>query len=405
MRCISVKQFWLTAVALAAMSVAAGANVGPPKNYLNIGPAEAGGTDKCVRVLAPQAVCMSISDVASVVVVGVAPPEDGALLVHTLDASGAVTSAEPARVALVKPASLAAFRVVPTAVYSHPRLPLIYVWQDLTPASGTPTVPPADVVHRDFDHLLIYKVAANKLELVKATARGAWFSYNIAGAWLGSDASATVAQDDRLYLPNIQRPNPDDKTTPYTPMFGYVTLDANGMPEEADGALAIKTWVDLTNYAHVERPMGVIPVSKQTVLYGSYMVMASLEMEGLGQVFSIHCLGSHMVRATGHPTLQRIYGVGLNTAQLFTIEHVDGMFTMLPQAASISGLAVLSYPVIDAKANQVIVGGAGGVHLIPLDERGLIAGTQYRFIVGHPVRAVDYSHRFDRVYVPVEKLE
>lgn len=382
-----------------------------PRNTLTVGPPESGGTEKCVRATAPSALCIAVCEVSTppLMIVGVAPPkEDGALLVFSLDAAGAsLAKPEPVRLPLAKPPSLAAFKLIPTAVYAHLRVPIIYVWQDIMPADGTTTAPPIEVVQRDLDHLLIYKVAAagNTLELVKATARGPWFSAGVGAAAFASDASAAAATpDDRLYVPNLQRANPTDKATPYTPMFGYVVLDPNGMPAETNGALALKTWVDPANFTHIDHPMGVFPFSKNVVFYGGYIQMACLELRGAGQTVALYTEGSHLQRATGHPKFPRVYSVGLNTSYVYNVEHVDGAFTMLPQRASVTWLAALSYPLIDPKANQLVVGGSNGVFLIALDEQGLFTGKQYLLNVGHAVRAVTYSSKFDRIYVPVEKL-
>ena len=407
---------------LAACALRARADL--PRVTIAIGPPAAGGTEKCVKALAPLAQCMAVSEVGSVLVAGMAPPlpvapaqpEPGALLVYSLDAAGAIVAGEPKRIPLPRPASLAAFKVMPTAVYAHPRLPVVYVWQDVMPAESAPSVPPPpDVVQRDFDHLLIYKVAGGTLELVKATARGQSFGYSLTYGVLVSDATegappADAAADpdaqERLYLPNLQRPVPDSTPTTYSPLFGYVPLGAaDGMPAEAEGALVIKSWPDPSNHGHIAHPMGAVPLSKRLVLLGGFTQVSSMELEGEGTSFSMPCDGSHYDYMTGHPTLPRIYATGLSTNYVYTFEHVDGAFTMLPQRGTVDSLAANSQPVIDVKSNRLLIGGSSGLHLIALDVEGLFTGTQQLLSVGHAVRAVAYSPKFDRIYVPVEKLE
>lgn len=391
---------------LATLAISAVVRGDLPANTINVGPPQPGGTEKIVRVLAPQAYSVAVSEVASVVVAGVAPKgEDAALVVYTLDAAGATAKPEPVRVTLAKPPSLAAFKAVPTGLCAHPRLPLLYVWQDVLPADGTTTVAPAEVVHRDFDHLLIYRINGGNLELVKSTARGAAYSYGFSVATLVTDATAEARPDDRLYLPSLQKPNPDNPQSPYLPLFGYVTLNDAGMPAESDGGLALTSWTDLANFAHIDHPIGIVPISKDIVIFGGYLQMASLELRGLGQFLFLNCDGSHFLRTVGHPALPRVYSVGVNTPYVYTAEHVDGLFTMLPQRATVNSLYVQSHPVVDAKGNQLVVGSNAGVHLLPLDAQGLVTGVQHFLPTGHVVRALTYSAKFDRIYVPVEKLE
>jgi hypothetical protein len=380
-----------------------------------------GGDEKCIRAQASQATCAAVSDVGALLIIGVqptgvAPPggvppvTDGELLVFPLDAAGAIAKpAEPTKLALTKPPSLAAFRLVPTAIYAHPRLPLVYVWQDIVPTHAAPAVSaPADVTHRDLDHLLIYKVAGPTLQLVKATARGELFTHGFITGYLNSDASPTVvAKDDRLFLPAIQKPNPptpDGKPTAATPLFGYATLDENGMPAlDTAGAISVTSVVDPSNYAHVDRPMGVLPISKQTVLIGGYMQMTSIDLKSRYTV-GIYTIGSHSTRATGNAKYPRFYSVGLNSAWVYNTEHVDGAFTMLPQQATVAGMAALSYPVLDTKSNRLLIGSGAGLHMIALNEAGVMTGTQQYFSTGTAVKAVAYSPKFDRIYVPVEKM-
>jgi hypothetical protein len=405
---------------VATLAMVCGVRADIPSVSLTIPAPVPGGEEKCVKAVAEKATCAAVSEVGSLLVMGVAPMGvappggavplvDGALLAFALDASGAVVKpAEPVKLPLTKPASLAAFKLVPTAVYAHPRLPVVYVWQDVNPAESAPQAhAPPDVVQRDLDHLLTYKVNGPTLELVKATARGEWFTPGFNIAHLNSDASPTVvAKDDRLFLPHIQRPNPDAKGTSdkYTQMFGYATLDENGMPVmDATGALALTSIVDPSNYVHVDRPMGTLPISKQVVLIGGHMQVTSLDFKSRYTV-GIYTYGSHSVRSTGNAKYPRFFSAGLNTSYVYSIEHVDGAFTMMPQCATVTGLSVLSYPVLDTKSNRLLVGGASGLHMIAMNEAGVFSGTQQHAATPNQVRAVAYSGKFDRIYIPVDKL-
>ena len=60
-------------------------------------------------------------------------------------------------ISLAKPAALAARATYPLAITFHPKLPLLYVWQDIE--AVTPRAEATDApVYKEFDHVLVYDI-------------------------------------------------------------------------------------------------------------------------------------------------------------------------------------------------------------------------------------------------------
>ena len=149
------------------------------------------------QVVVPNALCAAVSEAASLLVIGQRSTNDQHLAVFRLGANG-LPIGEPTRLALPKPAALAKHANYPLGLLFHPRLPVLYVWQDIA-------APPQDQQENhaaftnwlEFEHLLIYAVKPTGLELVETAAHGVGFHCGLSGGTVGLDAAGKT-----LFLPN-----------------------------------------------------------------------------------------------------------------------------------------------------------------------------------------------------------
>src|SRR4051812_25529781 len=129
-----------------------------------------------VRVVAPAARCMAVSDTHGLIAVGHhAKGADAPVSVFKLGSDGTPTG-DPVRLTHLRPAALEKIPVAALGVAFHPSLPLLYVWQDL----DGPSIP-VTLVRKwrtdaaelaAFDHLLIYRLDGPAPTLLASLCRG-----------------------------------------------------------------------------------------------------------------------------------------------------------------------------------------------------------------------------------------
>ena len=129
------------------------------------------------------------------------------MLFRSLDGAGLPAGA-PTWITLPKPAVLATNVNYPLGLQFHPKLPLLYVWQDITAPPGDKQEKHAAFSnHLEFDHLLLYAIKPGALELVQTGARGTGKS-SLIKACLNAYAPQglrliEVDKDDLTDLPDI----------------------------------------------------------------------------------------------------------------------------------------------------------------------------------------------------------
>jgi hypothetical protein len=355
-----------------------------------------------VQVPAPSATCIAVSDVANVVAVGHKPGTEPHLTVVALDASGQPAAAAPVKVTLPRPAGLTR-KNFPLSLVFHPKLPLLYVWQDIdVEKAGTPP----DAAAKTFDHLLIYNVSKSPPALVQSLAQGPEFATgNKAGA-IALNASA-----DRLYVPNLFADA--EKPTTYA-SIGCFAIGADGLavsPDKKPGppALARKVKGDQWCLSGFPCGMSLVPIEKDVVIAVNYLGPVTWDEKNQRAPLSNLMMNTfttyYIERLAAHPRLPVLYQVTRSYAHVASMEHVDGYPTLAPQRAQIDGAALYGAPVVIDKRNQVAFGGANKVYLVDLDEKGRFKPKRVQTAVDNPtVEGLAYSAKFDRLYVPVEKV-
>ena len=366
-------------------------------------------------VVVPGALCAAVSDAASLLVVGHRAVSNQHLAVFKLDADGRPAGA-PLRVTLPKPAVLATNANYPLGLLFHPRLPILYVWQDVNaPPPDKQEKHAAFTDYLEFDHLLIFAVTNGGLELLQTAAHGAGFHCGLGGGTIGLDFDAKT-----LFVPNAVGGTWDESG------IGYYALDEQGLPQNPDkldgatpkpkGARApalAKTKIERTlatlqrKRTHRYYPSGAGWVAgRDAMIMGGYSgcLVADFPQGNLRQAwFNLpDAIGNCIVG--GHPSAPAIYLSLLNTSRLFQIGHADGYVSLLPQTAVAKGAQLSGAPVVLTRQARVAVGAGRAVVLFGLQPDGRFDGKAEQFAVpSATVRSLAYSEKRGRLYVPVER--
>ena len=378
-----------------------------------------------VQVVSPQRACAAISDSLGLIAIGnrAVAPNAGVVSIFGLDAGKIVgTPVPPAppppkpaagapaalpapplppkplfTITLPRPGSLAAFGNGAISLVFHPKLPLLYIWQDTwaprSPAANT------NVVMKEFDHLLIYSVSATAPpKLVQAVGRGQEYFYGQLSGSIVIDAAAS-----RIYLPNLRMPDSPDNAS--TNAVGCIKLDAKGLPVRL-GDKPDLTLDSMAPYGSYPEGLGFVPVSDDVIIVAGCLGPATLDhanRRAHWSHFQLTPLAYSTYRLAGHPTLPVVYLSMMGYGYLFRMEHADGYLTLLPQTVIIN-VPIYTMPVVMAKRKKIAFGGANRVHAVSIDDEGWYTNTMEQMVVANPVlEALVYSEKFDKLYAAVEQ--
>ena len=398
--------------------------------------------------VAPAARVADVNDVAGVLAVAHRPKSPAHLSIFRLDAQGQAAAGDPTPLTLPKPAALGDRPNQVLGLASHPRFPLLYVWQDVPP--NDPPMPAVDpALSAEFDHLLIYSLEETPPKLLLATARGPDFHCGAVAGGFALDGPAA-----RLYVPNMQRTGPMKNAVP---AIGWLNISPDGLPalveaiaagtgaagappatvspapavvlappeaaasraarlpalEAAKAPGAAQTLGKFlesapTTFSDWPSPYSYAPLTDDTVLTASFSGPVSWVLsDRLGRFgyFFLHPYLAYRYRLVAHPRLPTAYVISVAyDGRIVRLEHADGYFTLTPQSVFIDNAVIHSLPVVLAKTNQLAVGTAGRICIVDLDTDGRLEGKGVQMTVNNPqIEALAWSERFGRLYVPVEK--
>lgn len=296
----------------------------------------------------------------------------------------------------------------------HPKLPLLYVWQDLNiPYTNPPPTTPAELM--TFDHLHIYSLAKEPPELIASLCRGPQYQFGFHGGQVIVDAAA-----EHLYVPNLR-----EVKNPGVLIFGRYKLDADGLPfvddvQAKQPAPARAKALSAANpapqqicpfdYVYVF-PMNqwgaghsFIPMGKDAILSSSYY--GAMTWRPNDKPFQLYGLplrtrGNHLLCA--HPTLPAVFATAADTDSFSRCEQADGFVTGLPRQYTLEKHRFTSVPAVLPKQKVLAIGGQHHVYVFNLDDLGYPSLEATKVQVFNPdVRSLVYSEKFDRLYVGVE---
>lgn len=296
----------------------------------------------------------------------------------------------------------------------HPKLPLLYVWQDLNiPYSNSPPATPAELM--TFDHLHIYSLAKEPPELIASLCRGPQYQFGFSGGQVHVDAAA-----EHLYVPNLR-----EVKNPGVLIFGRFKLDPDGLPFIDDAqakqpaAVRVKALsaanpapqqicpIDYV-YLFPMNPWGAghsfIPMGKDAILSSShYGAMTWRPNDKPFQMYGLplRTRGNHLLCA--HPALPAVFATAADTDSFNRFEQSDGFVTGLPRQYTLEKHRFTSAPAVLPKQKLLAIGGQHHVYVFSLDDLGYPALEATKVHVFNPeIRALVYSEKFDRLYVGAE---
>ena len=392
-------------------------------------------------VIAPAARHSAVSDVAGMLAVGHRPKSPTPVSFFRLDAQGQIVPGDSVTITLPKPATFGERPNQVLGLLCHPRWPLLYVWQDVEPLPDNLPTDPS--VSAEFDHLLIYSLDEAQPKLILATARGPDFYCGSAAGGFALNSAAT-----RLYVPNMQQL---DRTKKLVSTIGWFELDPDGLPafappnsppegakpiapsplsdpaaataartakiaaiEQAKAAgqpLVLRKYMEATTYtfSSAPAPYCYAPFNDDAIFLAGHSGPVSWVLsDRLGRYcyFYLQPYVAYRYRVAVHPTAPSVYIATLvYDGRINRMEHADGQFTLTPQTMTNDNLVYYSTPIVLAKTNQLAIGANGRICLIDLDAEGKFKPSAVQMTVNNPtVEAIAWSPKFEKLYVPVEKM-
>ncbi len=341
--------------------------------------------------VAPGASEMALSESMRLVAVTHKGEQAARVSIYTLDETGAPAATEPMALELPRRGPLAAHTTYALGVTFHPTLPLLYVWQDVNA--------PQDQAET-FEHLLIFRVAHGKAELVQACGKGSDYAAGRKVGYIAFDDRAT-----RLYFPNLTRM---EKGKPVNGI-GYFRIGKNGLvlPEDgtAEAGFMAQSEVAFSLYIPHDNAGGFVPVSDEVIIFAGAAGPISWDQVEARQRFSyvgVWPPARPYRRIAAHPTLSVIYMSLLGTGYVLQLKHAEGYITSNFQATTITGPT--SRPVVLGNRKMVAFGAKNQIQFISIDDRGYFLPEFRRAVVSSDdVSALSYSEKFDKFYVAVEK--
>ena len=354
------------------------------------------------EILAPAAVEMAVSEAARLVAVTHKGKNAGQISIFSLDKTGGLTGTEPIFLVLPKRGELAKHANYALGVTFHPSLPLLYVWQDVTL--------PGDADAGTFEHLLIFRIANGKAELVQACGKGSDYSVGHKVGYIAVDRKAT-----RLFFPNLQRKSNDKQLYG----IGYFKLGWDGLVLAAAGTAAddfvAQRETEYPVFTAPDKTGGFVPVADDVIIFAGAAGPVSWDLVEARQrfaMYNIYPVARKNRRIAAHPTLPVVYMSFtlceepncVHPIYVIRLKHAEGFLTSNFQFTSVYG--PLAPPVVLGRRQMVAYGGKGQVHFISIDKEGDFLPEVRRAKVGKTeITALSYSEEFDKLYVAVEKDE
>lgn len=345
---------------------------------------------RVIQVAVSGAVFAVVQDDAARLVVGVRGTGECCLAVFPLDAAGNVLTGGMARVTLPRSAALKDYNRYPLDAAWHPRLPLLYVWQDVAgPDAALPAL-------SEFDHLAVYSLTNGALQSVQSYARGSNYVWGQTTGRIALDP-----EGKRLFMPNLR------DTSTGRSQIGCLVLDTNGLPIMVEGRVEPMV-VDVGDARPNPSGFGFLVATNRIVIFAGMLGPVTWDTEN--RRAALACLmvrdtpGNYFVGAASK--FAAVFGAAQGGDVAYRVAQVDGFLTMLPQVVTVPGAAFAAPPVVmPGKPDCLALGGTGRIHFLPLDDAGRLTKPFAELPVICPaVQALAYSRKFDRLYVAVEKL-
>lgn len=384
-----------------------------PKTTLKVKP---GVIDNIVPVMAHEARCVALSEPFSLLAFGHDRGyPDAHISLVKLDAKG-VPSPTATRIKIPIPDPLAKAGTFVTSLVFHPKLPILYAWQDANIPYSLPNgKDPPEIAA--FDRLLMFDVSKDPPTLVISLCRGGDYLFGQQGGAVAVDSEGAF-----LAIPSLR-----ERANANFWRFGRMPLDAQGFPKVQDKELPIPERIkDLQQRSNAEKfiPAELSPIEYVNIFpanaYGCLHSVRWLDRNTLlggssgglftwrpaDKVVTLSAIPLKLMTMTQfdlHPTLPLGFASRYRTDSLFQVGYFDGYWSLIPHQWIIPDAKLASAPVVMPKTNQVLVAGEHRVYAIPLDEQGNAKGEVIAMpLLGSSLRAMVYSPKFDRAYIGMD---
>lgn len=378
--------------------------------------------ERITPVVSPDATCMAVDESLGLLIVG--QRGEKGLSIYKLDDKG-LPQGEPKQVVLPTDAKLKGLEMFPTSVVTHPTLPLIYVRHDAAIASKIKHRYRANA-HANLDHLYIFELAADGSAKERGVlARGPEFDYGF------SVGDLSITPDGgRIYLPHM------DSGGKEATSIGYYDLQEDGMPQPVpvpiEGTLdgmglskfEMKVQPRLLNihsFVGNDHPSySVLGVNERVAMFSVNHGLGMWDtVDRRGEIGVVTVPGTAVhnrmgaqgvwppIGTTDRPGVPAVYMVGQGSGAAIRFRHAYGFPTMMHQRMTYSGGNFQSQPVVvGTDPAWLVAGGLKCIHVMPLDKTGDLATGHAHIAVENPkVAAIAYSQKYDKLYVPVTKIE
>jgi len=313
-------------------------------------------------------------------------------------------------------AEAAKFGNYPLSLAFHPKLPRLYVWQEINVPYVNAPAPHPPIINT-FDHLCIYDLSQPSPTLMAALCRGPDFGFGLTGGGIAVDADGVF-----LYVPNVREVRDRNSWS-----FGRFPLDGDGLPKVHDKEIPLAE--RLKELVQINEKKPLVPLERAPV-EPIYIMPSTSE----GSVTDIHPLGAGGVVAGGargfirwrprdpivelmglplragsatllgrHPKSTALYATRYGRNSVFRADLADGVLTTLPREYALPDAKLGSPPAVMSRHNRLAVAGQYHVDVLDLDEAGNPRAEAMRIPVLSALgRAMVYSEVFDRLYLGVE---
>jgi hypothetical protein len=376
---------------------------------------EAGTFDRLVPLVAPEARCVALSEAQNLIAFGHDKTwKEAQITMYRLNSTGQpifpATSWQ-----LPCPEVFQKQGTYPIGLAFHPKLPLLYVWNELSVHFTNPPTTETDDV-RKFDHLLIYDVAKSPPELLVSLCRGSEYLYGQNGAPLAVDPEGTF-----LCIASLR-----DLKNAGSWRFGRFSLDADGLPKVVDEKLPreekIKKIVEW-NATPAATPTEKTPFEYVYLFPGNHFgSVGNFHIENKGTILAGGATGvmcwrpddpnvtlsglpirkHSMTFLARHPKLPLVYASKHQGDGVFRVQFIDGYWSLVPRGWTIPEVKLISPPVM-LRDKHLAVAGAYQVYIFPLDDQGNVRGPATSVQLLSPTgRTLVYSDKFDKLYAGVD---
>ena len=358
---------------------------------------KAAGAAMVVRIPAPGSVIMAAGDAQNMLAVGVLAGTRAKVNLYNLAADGSAAAAGVIDLPLAP--ELEKIAVRPVSLVFHPKLPLLYVWQELLATPADIADPKKPFIKEKFFHGLIYQVGAGGPKLLESFANGWAFDFAP-----GSYNSLAISPTGKRIFPPaafVGNEGPASGTA-----LAYYELGDDGLTVKGDDKitplLVRQPWGDAASYG-----WGCVPGNDNVVVIAQRSGICTWDIDNRLARYTVFYLNVNggSLRIGGESAAPAIYASSVASGNAYSMQHVEGYITLVPKTIALP-VPLTSRPVAMTKRKIAAIPAKEHVYLAGVDDNGDFTGKVMDVSsVGFMGYSMAYSQKTDRVYITVETAQ